>query len=187
MDQGLAERLDRIESSLALQQLPIRYALAVDGRDIDAWIGLFTKDVDCGRYGTGREALRTTIEPPLTGVYRTMHQICGHEFHFLDADHAAGHVYCRAEHEIGDEWMVMGICYFDDYVRQDGEWFFRRRKERHWYAVDLRDGPPQAPFGPWRDHAPPSLPASFPTWAKFWEKVPEAEVATITKDPLPTA
>ena len=46
MDETLLARIDRIESTLAIQQLPIRYALAVDGRDIDAWLALFVDDVD---------------------------------------------------------------------------------------------------------------------------------------------
>jgi hypothetical protein len=183
--EDLAERLDRIESSLAIQQLPIRYALAVDSRDIDGWVALFAADVDCGRFGIGREALRQTIAPPLATCYRTVHQICGHEYHFLGPDQASGHVYCRAEHEIGEAWMVMAICYFDDYVRQDGRWYFARRRERHWYAVDQREGP-RAPFVAWPSHGkPPTLPAEWPTWAKFWSQVPQSQVAGITTEPVP--
>jgi hypothetical protein len=186
MDADLAARIDRIESSLAIQQLPIRYALAVDGRDIDAWVGLFRADVDCGRFGKGREALRGTIAPPLSTCYRTIHQICGHEYHFLDADRAEGHVYCRAEHEIGEAWMVMAICYFDEYVRQDGAWYFSRRRERHWYAVDVRKDGPHAPFEAWPGHgAPPVLPRVFPTWERFWAQVPAEQVAEISTQPVP--
>ena len=46
----LAERLDRIESQLAIGQLPIRYALAVDARDVDAWLELFVPDVQVEPY-----------------------------------------------------------------------------------------------------------------------------------------
>jgi hypothetical protein len=184
--ENLAERLDRIESSLAIQQLPIRYALAVDSRNIDAWLALFREDVDCGRFGKGREALRKSIAPPLATCYRTVHQICGHEYHFLDADRASGHVYCRAEHEIGNAWMVMAICYFDEYVRQDGRWYFTRRKERHWYAADQRRGGPCAPFEAWPTHGEvPTLPAQWPSWARFWSLVPLAQVAEITAEPVP--
>lgn len=184
MERTLAERLDRIESSLAIQQLPLRYALAVDSRDIDAWLRLFPKDVNCGRHGVGREALRTTIAPPLATCYRTVHQICGQEHEFIDADHATGHVYCRAEHEIGDHWMVMAICYFDEYVRQEGEWFFSRRKERHWYSVDVAEGP-KAPYVAWPTRGrPPTLPADFRTWSSFWAEVPPSQVAGITREPV---
>ena len=184
MDKDLAQRLDRIESSLAIQQLPIRYALAVDGRNIDAWVSLFPKNVNCGRHGSGRDVLHRFIAERISTCYRTVHQICGHEYHFLDADHAAGHTYCRAEHEIGDAWMVMAICYFDDYVREDGEWLFSRRRERHWYAVDVRKDGPKAPFEPWGDEPPPELPAKFPTWAPYWSQWPAAQVDSITKEPI---
>ena len=59
-DTGLAERVERIEAHLAIQQLPIRYAMAVDGSDIDAWLRLLPSRRAMGRHGTGREALRRT-------------------------------------------------------------------------------------------------------------------------------
>jgi hypothetical protein len=184
MDADLLGRLDRVESTLAIQQLPIRYALAVDGRDIDAWIGLFIEDVDCGPAGRGREALRTTIEPPLATFYRSIHQICGHRIEFTDADHAAGQVYCRAEHEAGGQWIVMAICYFDDYERRGRDWFFTRRRERHWYSKDAQSRP-APPFQDWAAHAgQPKLPAAFPSWSAFWEKVDPDQVRALTPEPV---
>lgn len=181
----LAARIDRIESQLAIQQLPIRYALAIDARDIDAWLALFIADVDCGAAGKGREALRTTIEPGVRTFYRSIHQICGHAIDFVDADHATGRVYCRAEHEDRGGWYVMAICYFDEYARRDGEWFFTRRRERHWYAADLLERP-TAPFRGWpgHDRNAPRLPAAFPSWSRFWAQVPDAEIATLTAMPV---
>jgi hypothetical protein len=177
---GLESRIDRIESTLAIQQLPIRYALAVDGRDIDAWLGLFVPDVDCGRHGRGRDALRGTIEPELRRFYRSIHLICGHHIEFDDEDHAHGHVYCRAEHEDGEKWIVMAICYVDQYARRDGAWYFVRRREQHWYAMDALDRP-GVPFQRWAGHdVPPKLPAAFPTWATFWQQSAPADVARLT-------
>jgi len=184
MDDKLLERIDRVESTLAIQQLPIRYALAVDGRDIDAWIGLFVEDVDCGAAGQGREALRGTIEGPLATFYRSVHLICGQKIEFLDSDHASGKVYCRAEHEDAGKWIVMAICYFDDYERRDGEWFFTRRRERHWYALDALDRP-APPFQRWDKHPGlPKLPGAFPGWNGFWEKAGAENVAALTQDPV---
>lgn len=183
-DQSLLDRIDRIESTLAIQQLPIRYALAVDGRDIDGWIGLFVEDVDCGRLGRGREALRGTIEGPLATFYRSIHQICGHRIDFTDADHATGQVYCRAEHEDRGKWIVMAICYFDDYARRGGQWYFVRRRERHWYAQDVLERP-AAPFHNWNGHdAPPRLPADFPRWSAFWDKIDPAAIDRLTDQPV---
>jgi hypothetical protein len=174
-------RIDRIEAMQAIQQLAIRYALAVDGRDIEAWLALFVEDVNCGRHGTGREALRGVIEPELRRFYRSIHQLCGHRIGFDDADRAQGVVYCRAEHEIDGAWVVMAIAYFDDYARRDGDWYFVRRREKHWYSVDILERP-GIPFHRWPDNgASPRLPGDFPTWTAFWE---DEDVSGLTADPV---
>ena len=175
----LEARIDRIESTQAIQQLPIRYAMALDGRDVQGWVDLFIDDVDCGRRGKGREALKTFIVPMLTNFYRSIHFICGHRIEFVDSDHATGAVYCRAEHEDGENWVVMGICYFDDYERRDGQWYFIRRREKHWYAADHLDRPQGPNFSNWPGQTipEPGLPADFPTWAGFWTEQGEAAVA----------
>ena len=167
-DLGLAERVERIEAHLAIQQLAIRYAIAVDSRDIDAWVGCFRPDVDMGRYGTGRDALRRYIDPMVRRFYRSVHQICGHRIDLTGRDQATGAVYCRAEHEVADRWIVMAICYFDDYARVDGEWYFSRRRERHWYAADVTQRPQSAGFAGWEGSGEPGLPGEFPSWARFW-------------------
>jgi hypothetical protein len=181
----LEQRIDRIESRLAIGELPTRYARAVDGRDIDAWLALFIEDVNCGRFGTGREALRQFIEPNFRSFYRSIHYICGHTVDFIDEDTADGTTYCRAEHEDGDQWITMGIVYFDRYVRRGGTWYFERRREKHWYSADEADRP-HAPFQLWdryTDHLP-ELPQAFPTWAGFWDKVSGEEIARLTRQPV---
>lgn len=179
--QTLEQRLDRVESHLAIQQLPVRYALAVDGRDIDTWVGLFVPDVDCGRHGRGRPVLKSIITPLLRTFYRSVHLICGHKLDFTDADHATGAVYCRAEHEDRGRWITMAILYFDEYARRDGQWLFVRRREKHWYATDWADRP-AAPFNDWPDHdLPPRLPGDLPGWADFWHGV---DVGGLTSLPV---
>ncbi len=123
-DTVLARRLDRIESYQAIQQLPMRYAMAVDGRDMEGWVKLFVPNVRVTKETSGREALLAQIVPMVRTFQRSVHQICGHriELDDTDDDHATGAVYCRAEHEVDERWIVMAICYFDDYRRVDGEW-----------------------------------------------------------------
>jgi len=180
-----AARLDRVESTLAIQQLPVRYAMAVDSRDFDAWTGLFIEDVNCGRHGSGRAVLKQFIERACTGFYRSVHYVCGHRIDFQDPDHATGQVYCRAEHEVGDRWIIMAICYFDSYERRDGEWFFVRRKERHWYAADLLEAPAGPGFYHWpgREASPATLPADFSSWSAFWRGPGQERLAEVTLFP----
>lgn len=174
---ALEARLAAMEARLEIGQLPIRYAMAVDGRDLDTWVGLFVPDVDLGPDGRGRGALREVIATQLRWFYRSVHAICGHRIELLDEDHARGAVYCRAEHEVDDRWIVMAICYFDKYrrVMLDGggtEWLFERRAERHWYAADVDEHPQAVDFDSWRVSAgSPALPGEFETWSAFWDGV----------------
>lgn len=172
MSETLAGRLERVESQLAIQQLPVRYAIAVDERDLDAWVGCFRPDVDMGRHGSGRAVLRAHIEPLVRGFYRSVHQICGHRVEFTGPDTATGVVYCRAEHEAGERWIVMAIRYLDDYARVGGEWYFSRRREQHWYAADVTERPQAAAFEGWEGAGSPPLPHDFPHWARFWDDDP---------------
>jgi hypothetical protein len=167
----LEARLDAIESRLAIGQLPIRYALAVDSRDIDSWVELFVPDVRVAPGVTGREALKAQISRLVRQFKRSIHQVVGHRIDLdpEDADRATGAVYCRAEHEVGDRWIVMAICYFDTYERVDGDWLFRRRKERHWYAADVLRRPQDVGFADWDLAGVPALPSEFPTWSRFWD------------------
>lgn len=180
----IEQRLQRLEARIAIGELPARYARAVDARDMDGWVGLFVEDVDCGRFGKGRDALKTFIDPAVRTFYRSVHFICGHAVDFIDDDHASGTVYCRAEHEDGDQWVVMAIVYFDRYVRRDGRWYFERREEKHWYSADALERP-HAPFQLWDRWATrlPHLPGDFPTWPGFWARSSAEDIAAITRDP----
>jgi len=53
-------------------------------------------------------------------------------------------VYCRAEHEVGDEWVVVPLQYVDDYERRDDQWYFRRRKILVWFETDALTRPASA-------------------------------------------
>ncbi|NWG52156.1 MAG: nuclear transport factor 2 family protein [Hydrogenophilaceae bacterium] len=189
MSTPLEERIDRIESILAIQQLAIRYAIAIDSRDLDAWLMLFPDDVDCGRRGRGREALRGFIAPLLKDFYRSVHLICGHQIDLTGPDQATGRVYCRAEHERGEEWIVQAICYFDAYVRQNGVWYFARREEDFFYSADALERPQQAEFTRWPGPAPKFQPkmmvSRFPTWRSFWADCADDALSTVTRQPGP--
>jgi 3-phenylpropionate/cinnamic acid dioxygenase small subunit len=180
VDGALAERLARVEDRLDIEQLPIRYAMAVDERDVDAWLALFVPDIQLGRHGQGREALRRYITPQLRWFYRSVHQIVGHRVELLGPESGRGHVYCRAEHEVGDRWIVMAIRYDDEYRKVSGEWLFSRRRERHWYAADINERPQAVTFDSWgTTPGGPELPHSAPTWATFWEPYDARDVTKL--------
>jgi uncharacterized protein (TIGR02246 family) len=175
MDLGadLAARIDRLEALDEIRQLPAKYALALDMRDMNAMVSLFPADVRVGKDAVGRAALRAymdrTLRSPFTG---TAHHIGGHIIEFDDADHAHGVVYSKNEHETGSEWVIMQMMYVDDYVRRDGRWWFGRRLPLYWYATDLNKppvGPDKMrwPGTPWTDGGFHKL---FPSFAEYWAR-----------------
>ena len=172
-DLSLEARIDRLESTEAIRQLPARYALCLDMRDMDAMVGLFPAEVRVGKERSGRQALREymdgTLRAPFTG---TSHHIGGHIIEFDDPDHAHGIVYSKNEHETGDEWVIMQMMYADDYVRQNGCWYFARRLPLYWYASDINKPPlgenkMRWPGTPWTEGNFHKL---FPSFAEFWAR-----------------
>ena len=189
MSMTLEDRIDRLESLDAIRQLPAKYALTLDMRDIDAMVTLFPADVRVGREQSGRKALRAymdaTLRSPFTG---TSHHIGGHIIEFDDKDHAHGIVYSKNEHETGDEWVIMQMMYADDYVRQDGRWYFARRLPLYWYATDLNKPPIGEKKMRWPDTewVEGNFHKLFPSFAEFWSREddhggPVAEPAPLEK------
>ena len=185
-------RIDRLESLDAIRQLPAKYALTLDMRDIDMMVTLFPEDVSVGKAGTGRAALRVymdrTLRSPFTG---TSHHIGGHIIDFDDADHAHGIVYSKNEHETpvaggDDEWVIMQMMYADDYVRQDGRWYFARRLPLYWYAADLN----KPPIGEKKIRWPGSEPSEgnfhtlFPAFAEYWARTSDHDGPVPAPAPL---
>ena len=170
---NLEARIDRLESLDAIRQLPARYALALDMRDMNAMVSLFVADVRVGREQSGREALRNymdqTLRSPFTG---TSHHIGGHVIEFDDPDHAQGIVYSKNEHETGDEWVIMQMMYADRYRRDEGHWYFERRLPLYWYATDLNKPPVGEKKMRWpgTDWVEGNFHKLFPSFEEFWAR-----------------
>jgi len=167
----LVERIDRIESHLAIQQLAFRYARAIDSRNIAEISSLFSSQTNFGEDGMGHAGARTFYERVLADFYRSFHQISGHVIEFTGSDVAKGTVYCRAEHEVGPNWILNVMVYFDRYVRMEGTWYFAGRRARYLYVGDALQQPSSVDFNCWpgREHAfKVELPQSDPTWSAFW-------------------
>jgi hypothetical protein len=169
------ERIHRIESIAEIRQLPARYALALDSRDLDALVALFVPDVRVSRDGRGRAALRDWFASAMSKVGVTVHVVANHIIDLESADVARGIVYCRDEVELPDrgEWQVGMLQYHDDYRRVDGTWCIERRRFHRWYQVDAL-ARPSAGAGIDVDTDPirtARLPEAFTTWSAFWDEV----------------
>jgi SnoaL-like domain len=170
------ERLDRMESYAAIQQLASRYARALDARDMDAVVSMFSSHVQVGADQRGREALKAWMSGLMSQMRTSVHLVANHVIDFHDADHASGVVYCRDELERPDtgEWVVGTIQYWDDYERVEGEWCISRRRVHRWYLVDWLQRPEPGlgvnAFGAHIRERP--LPDAYPSWDDFWTEHP---------------
>jgi ketosteroid isomerase-like protein len=174
--QGVGARLDRLESLAAIQQLPARYALALDSRDMDALVALFVPDVRVGRDRHGRDALRSWFDATMRAMRTSVHLVANHIVELDDPDHARGIVYCHDELEWPEtgEWQQGKLQYWDSYERVEGEWCFSRRRFHRWYIVDALTRPSVgAGMGDGDALTTVRLPDAFPTWAPFWDTADE--------------
>lgn len=178
------ERLARLEAYEQIRQLAARYALALDSRNVTDLVGLFAPDVHTGDGGMGRDALARWFDPILRPYGITFHHVGGHVITITGGDTADGTVYCRAEHEVGDEWIVMPVIYHDRYVRdaEDGRWYFRSRKPKPLYAAEVNQNPLQIPG---RFHFPGNpyitavdLPEGWSSWREFWARESVGDTVT---------
>jgi SnoaL-like domain len=179
--------MDTLQELLArtqIHELADRYAIAVDGRDLDTLAGLFVEDVNNGRYGPGREGVRTAYDNRIRFFYASMHLVGNHVIDFDDDDNATGVVYCQARHHVKppeqdepEHWFDMALAYFDTYERLGDGWCFRRRRVRSWYRQEV--GHPE--HGAARVVATPMeagpqrgavMPHAFPTFDEFWARPP---------------
>ena len=168
--QSTEERLDRMESLAHIRQLPYRYALAVDSRDLDSLVALFVPDVRVGRDESGRGALRAWFAEQLSGPRTSVHFVGNHVVDFDGPDQAHGIVYCHDELEwpkLG-EWHVGMLQYWDTYRRVAGEWCFHRRKFHRWYMNDALTRPSHGAGVGGDGLTTGQLPEAFETWGTFW-------------------
>ena len=154
-----------------IRQVVARYAVATDARDLDSLVALFVDDVRVGAHERGRDALRSFFDRALRDVGITILNVGTHVIDFVDDDHGTGVVYCRAEIQVGNQWVVQAIQYRDDYERRDGHWFFARRRHLLWYGREVGTSPIGLAPANWPEHhtGTGELPEIWPTWRTFWE------------------
>ena len=165
------EPVEELVARDQIRQLAERYSLAVDGKDVEGVVALFTEDVDCGPFGTGHEGIRNRYDTDLRKYHCTMHFVGNHVIDFDDDDHAHGVVYLRAYHHVlePEHWFDVSAAYWDTYERVGGEWRFRQRQPRAWFHQSF--GHPEQPSV--RQHVGGlQMPEAFPTWSQFWEQPP---------------
>lgn len=171
------DALGRLVARDEIRELAQRYALAIDARDLDGLVALFVPDVDCGRWGSGRAALRRSFESQLRDAGPSVMLVANHVIDLDDDAHARGVVYGVVEVSRPEGWVRQAIRYDDAYERREGAWLFVRRRHRLWYGVVLPYDPLDQPPANWPESqvGRGTLPESLETWRRFHGDRPQGE------------
>lgn len=141
---GLVHPPERMADVMAIQDLAIAYAHAVDDLDWARWEALFLPDahIDYTSAGgiDGTPAELAAWMPGALSVFEfCLHTTSTHEIRFTGADAAAGrvHVFNRngVRWEGRAEIVDVGAVYEDTYRRVDGGWRIASRVEHTTYIT----------------------------------------------------
>src|SRR5712691_2373484 len=113
---GLAARVQRLEDRVAIGDLVAAYCRAIDERDLDLFVALFTEDaVQCHADGVlelaGRAAIREYYQQRFANYGVTVHSPHSHTVVFNGPAHATGTVTGHAEMSVDGELVVAAIRY----------------------------------------------------------------------------
>ena len=135
---------------------------------------LFVPDVVAPDGRRGRAALAAWYGTALRAYTLSFHLIGNHLIELVDESRARATLYCRAELQYGDQWIVIPLVYEDECVRREGAWLFERRHARAFYAADVLARPTEMP-GRFAAITHPDvtgaeLPEAWPSWQRFWDE-----------------
>jgi ketosteroid isomerase-like protein len=135
---NLERRIAQLEARHELSDLVAGYAAAVDAKDIDAFVALFTDDA---RYGelVGKEGIRSLVGPWMAKVGASFHYPHTQVVRFLSPDKAVGTVTSHAEIAMGVSLVLSAIRYEDEYSLEGGSWKFAVRCYKYFYRLRLED------------------------------------------------
>ena len=143
---------DRIEALIAreeIRSLPIRYAAAVEARDV-AMAELFSPHARFGSYGEGPDGLRRLMTDSLTGSLFAVILVANHLIDLHDESHGSGQVWAHCyAHTRADGFVDQLIRYEDRYEKLDGRWLFNHRRHRLWYGASHTRSPLAQPAANW--------------------------------------
>lgn len=165
---------DRVAMMLAreeIRQLPYRYAAAIESRDLDAMVDLYSPDARFGEYGEGHDGLRRLMTRSLEGSLFAVILVTNHLIEFDGDDKAHGEVWahCFAQTHV-DGFVEQLIKYEDRYQLRDGQWVFLHRKHRLWYGASHPESPLCQPAANWpaRQTGVGDVPLSDPVFRAWW-------------------
>ncbi len=155
-----------------IRQLPYRYSAAVQSRDVDAMVELFSVQARFGKHGNGPDGLRRLMTDSLTDSVFAVILVANHLIEFDGDDAATGEVWAHCfAHTANDGFVEQLIRYHDRYIREDGRWLFLHRRHRLWYGIGHANSPLDQREANWPDRqiGVGDIPLTDPVFTKWWE------------------
>lgn len=170
--------LSQLAHRLEIQDLIVRYCVAVDDRDLDTVCDLFLPDATFSSVGDpprGRGEIREYYAARLEQYGMTYHYPHGVTIESLTDEEATGIVLAHAELSIEGHLFVVAMRYYDRYARHEGRWVFAERRLLQFYALphgDLEGGVGTRRRVCWPGSEPQEavLPESLDSWRRFVEE-----------------
>lgn len=140
----LAARIKRIEDREEIRALVGRYSIAVDNKDMEGMLAMFTPD---GGFGSkdglwqsrGTESVRALYEDRFETMPISNHFNHDHLIWFESDDVAKGHLNTHAEMIRDGEPMLVAVRYEDTYERHEGAWKFKDRITSFFYYMNTAE------------------------------------------------
>lgn len=155
-----------------IRTLAIRYAAAIESRDIEMMVELYSPSARFGDHGDGPTGLRTLMAQSLESSLFAVILVANHYVELHDDTHATGQVWARCYAQTRtDGFLDQLIRYDDHYERVDGRWLFTRRRHRLWYGAAHQSSPLEQPAAEWprSQVGVGDLPLADPTFSAWWQ------------------
>jgi len=155
-----------------IRELPYRYAKAIEARDVDSMVDLYSPNARFGTFGQGAKGLRQLMSQSLQDSVFAVILVANHLIEFDGADRAHGEVWAHCFAQTGNEYVEQLIRYEDRYERHGGRWLFLHRKHRLWYGVKC-DSPLRQPPANWPTSqvGVGDIPLSDNDFRNWWKEV----------------
>jgi ketosteroid isomerase-like protein len=139
--EGAVQSLDDHE---AIRTLRCRYHECINERKFSDILDLFTEDgdLDFGYLGKarGRAELTTFFVEKVPGLLSFVKQFVHNHVIHVQGDQGTGLSYLEAKSVAKGESYLVAARYDDEYVKQNGQWRFKRMHLTPYFAVPLREG-----------------------------------------------
>ncbi|OBF24895.1 hypothetical protein A5727_06355 [Mycobacterium sp. ACS4331] len=157
-----------------IRALPLRYAAAIEARDVEAMADLFSPRARFGEHGDGPAGLRALMADSLEGSLFAVILVANHLIDLHDDTHATGQVWAHCYAQARSEGFLDQLIRYDDrYEKVDGRWLFAHRRHRLWYGAAHTPSPLEQPAAQWprRQIGVGDIPLADPEFAAWWRSL----------------